>query len=121
MNGCQTERSGDFVEWVKTGVWDNFKRKVVAFVQTMWGNNNQFAIDKEEKLADMLGIEFTGIKCNGERMVRYHKGCAIAALLVKIKGSIIPRSAMPVSESGKSAFLSAIKVPTRRFQHCCCG
>jgi hypothetical protein len=49
--------STDFCEWIKQGIWDNEKRAIVDFAShTMWGDNNQWAINQERRFTKMLQI-----------------------------------------------------------------
>lgn len=57
----------------------------------MWGDNSQWAINTQDDFTEMLLVEFAGLKANGKRMTRLHKGSCAASIFIKLKNSIVTK------------------------------
>ena len=90
VKGKQIASSADFCEWIKQGPWDNTMREIVAYASgDMWGDNNQWAINLEQKYFSMLKVKTSGRKSNNSRAKKAHKGRCASAVFVKVKGSLV--------------------------------
>jgi hypothetical protein len=104
--------SADFCEWIKQGIWDNEKRAIVDFAShTMWGDNNQWAINQERRFTKMLQIQFTGYKANGAQMNKMHQGKCAAAIFVKSKGCLVTKIRNTCKRRWKEAVYSRNEEP----------
>jgi hypothetical protein len=104
--------SADFCEWIKQGIWDNEKRAIVDFAShTMWGDNNQWAINQERRFTKMLQIQFTGYKANGAQMNKMHQGKCAAAIFVKSKGCLVTKICNTCKQCWKEAVYSRNEEP----------
>jgi hypothetical protein len=65
-------------------------RNIVFYAQDgMWEKCNSWSHNLEAEYTRMLGIAFTGIKANGFRPKRIHKGKCAHYLFVKSKGTLV--------------------------------
>jgi hypothetical protein len=104
--------SADFCEWIKQGIWDNEKHTIVDFVSyTIWGDNNQWAINQERRFMKMLQIQFTGYKANGMQKNKMHQGKCAAAIFVMSKGCIVTKIHNTCKWCWKEAVYSRNKEP----------
>jgi hypothetical protein len=105
LNGRPIESSTQFINFYKKGPNDNFMRGVVAFCgDGMWGSDNQFAIDLESEFRRLLRVRFTGIKSNGKKHTKEHKGKCFSQLIVRRKGALVGN----IRKAGKKKWKEAI-------------
>lgn len=111
INNRAIESSADFCDWIKKGPWNNEMRGIVFFASgTLWGDNNQWAVNMEIEFCKMLRIKFTGLKSNNKKLQRLHKGKCIAATFVKGKGSLVGK----FRNTCKRKYLEAIYCRTEK-------
>ena len=115
-NNRPIESSTDFCCWLKVGELDNKKREIIFFaVDGLWGGeNNQWAVNLEEDFADLLNIEFTGVKCNGTRQQRATKGRCFCTIFVDVKGSLCDK----IRNACKKKYKEAPYRYVNRFDKC---
>jgi hypothetical protein len=90
LNGRKVHSLSSFTDFVTAGPWDDRMRNIVFYAQDgMWEKCNSWSYNLEAEYTRMLGIAFTGIKANGFRPKRIHKGKCAHYLFVKSKGTLV--------------------------------
>jgi hypothetical protein len=80
----------NFTAYIKAGPWDDRMRALVHFAQDqMWDVSNCWALALEEEFVRMLGIRFTGERCDGSKPERDTPGNCAHHLFVKSKGTLV--------------------------------
>ena len=103
--GRRIQSSADLVEFYKKGPNDPKMRGIIHFcTDTVWGDNNQWAINGEAHFCRRFLIKYTGTKSNGKRTNKVHKGRCIAQIFVAAKGTLMEK----IRNSGKKFHYEAI-------------
>ena len=103
--GRRIQSSADLVEFYKRGPNDPKMRAIIQFcTDTVWGDNNQWAINGEANFCRRFLIKYTGAKSNGKRTTKVHKGRCIAQIFVATKGTLIEK----IRNAGKKFHFEAI-------------
>lgn len=90
VDGSKVHSLSSFTDFVTAGPWDDRMRNIVFYAQDgMWEKCNSWSYNLEAEYARMLGITFTGVKANGSRPKRTHKGKCAHYLFVKCKGTLV--------------------------------
>ena len=88
INNREIESCSDICDIIRKGPWDKpIKALAYYAIVGLWGENNQFAINMEKEICDLLRIKFSGFLSNGEAPSKNHKGKCISANIVKVKGT----------------------------------
>lgn len=92
VNGHSISSVNDFFEWLKKGSWSKEKQVIVAFAgNSVWGSNNQWAINLEIEFCAMMNVEWSDSKSNGDKMLKPPQGKCFHNIFVKAKGSLCTR------------------------------
>jgi len=103
--GRRIQSSADLVEFYKKGPNDPKMRGIIHFcTDTVWGDNNQWAINGEAHFCRRFLIKYTGIKSNGKRTNKVHKGRCVAQIFVAAKGTLMEK----IRNAGKKFHFEAI-------------
>lgn len=103
--GRRIQSSADLVEFYKKGPNDPKMRGIIHFcTDTVWGDNNQWAINGEAHFCRRFLIKYTGAKSNGKRTNKVHKGRCIAQIFVAAKGTLMEK----IRNAGKKFHFEAI-------------
>lgn len=90
LNGSRVNSLSSFTDFIKAGPWDDKMRGIVFYAQDgMWEKCNSWSYNLEAEYARMLGIKFTGVRANGTKAKRTHKGKCAHYLFVKCKGTLV--------------------------------
>lgn len=90
LNGSRVNSLSSFTDFIKAGPWDDKMRAIVFYAQDgMWEKCNSWSYNLEAEYARMLGIKFTGMRANGTKPKRTHKGKCAHYLFVKCKGTLV--------------------------------
>jgi len=103
--GRRIQSSADLVEFYKKGPNDPKMRGIIHFcTDTIWGDNNQWAINGEAHFCRCFLIKYKGTKSNGKRTNKVHKGRCIAPIFMAAKGTLMEK----IRNTGKMFHFEAI-------------
>ena len=80
----------DFNDALKQNTYGKEMRSMAFFtLHTVWGANNEWAIDLEQEILNHLQMEYSGKRFDGSVMVRNHRGGCFKAIGVAQKNSML--------------------------------
>ena len=91
QGGRQVKGPNDLIEAIISQPYDNKMRALIHFVQNrMWGRGNVWAVLLENKIKELLKLEYTDEYCDvkeGQASRKNHQGGSIKQIMVRIKQS----------------------------------